>query len=233
MLCVFCILIKAYFGALGRYPGFPDDAALRVSGGVYTTVRNCTFKDLGGGGLVVGNSSLHLTVIDNTFARLGQSGIMLLGNFTAQPNYADILHNKIYDIGLIHGSAGGIVLSAASFVTVRFNTINNIARWGIHVRHFVGGMYGSTWGGKSYHNVIEYNHISNTGTTTSALGGISLISVYGDTDLTNSIIRFNCVKNVIGYADYTQRPYYTYGIFLDNEASGCVPAWSRSLLQPN
>ena len=34
------------------------------------------------------------------------------------------------------------------------------------------------------------------------------------------MIRYNCIKDAIGYGKLDERPYYTYGIFLDNEASG-------------
>ena len=202
------------FSERPEYAGFPDDGALRVSGGDGVVVKNCTFKELGGAGIVASNGTRNLVIEDNVLLHLGQSGIMLIGNETSEPRRVTIRDNRIQHVGKIHVSAGGVILSAASHVTISHNLITNTARWGIHIRDRGNG------GGSSMNNLVEYNRLHDLGEMSSALGGISLIAQYEAVNRVNSTIRYNCVKNVIGFGNPLLRPYYSYGIFLDNLASG-------------
>ena len=196
--------------------GFPDDAAVRISGGRDVAVRNCTFRELGGGGVAVGNGSAGVAIAGNVFERLGQSAVIFVGNATSQATDSEILDNRMTDIGTIHGSAGGVVLSSASRIRVARNDISKIARWGVHVRHFAP----ESVGGPSLANVVEHNRVVETGETTAALGAISTTGVWHNAGLTNSVIRYNCVRDTIGFDKGNARPDETFGIYLDNEASG-------------
>ena len=175
--------------------GFPDDAAVRISGGRDVAVRNCTFRELGGGGVAVGNGSAGVAIAGNVFERLGQSAVIFVGNATSQATDSEILDNRMTDIGTIHGSAGGVVLSSASRIRVARNDISKIARWGVHVRHFAP----ESVGGPSLANVVEHNRVVETGETTAALGAISTTGVWHNAGLTHSVIRYNCVRDTIGF----------------------------------
>ena len=146
----------------------------------------------------------------------GQSAVIFVGNATSQATDSEILDNRMTDIGTIHGSAGGVVLSSASRIRVARNDISKIARWGVHVRHFAP----EAVGGPSLANVVEHNRVVETGETTAALGAISTTGVWHNAGLTNSVIRYNCVRDTIGFDKGNARPDETFGIYLDNEASG-------------
>ena len=75
-------------------------------------------------------------------------------------------------------------------------------------------------GGPSLANVVEHNRVVETGETTAALGAISTTGVWHNAGLTNSVIRYNCVRDTIGFDKGNARPDETFGIYLDNEASG-------------
>ena len=67
---------------------------------------------------------------------------------------------------------------------------------------------------------LELNRLENLGEKTRDLGGLSFI---GD-GITNTIVKNNCVKNVIGFDTNPNgtilTPFFNWGIYLDNDASG-------------
>lgn len=77
-----------------------------------------------------------------------------------------------------------------------------------------------TFGRCRYGNRVERNHLSQLAQTTRDLGGLSFIG-QGHTD---TIVRHNCVKDVIGMdiddSGRLMRPFYSWGVYLDNFATG-------------
>ena len=73
---------------------------------------------------------------------------------------------------------------------------------------------------KQIEDYFDKEVIENLGEKTRDLGGLSFI---GD-GITNTIVKNNCVKNVIGFDTNPNgtilTPFFNWGIYLDNDASG-------------
>ena len=89
----------------------------------------------------------------------------------------------------------------------------------------------------SLDNVVERNRVARVGLATKDLGGISVIA-YGMAPPTRTALRENCVADVLGVfsavagaAGELVSPFMTWGIYLDNEASGY--AVSRNVVARN
>ena len=76
-------------------------------------------------------------------------------------------------------------------------------------------------------NLVAANRLAWLGEQTKDLGAISLIG-YSGGPLTGSVIRDNCVRDVVGVYSgddgVLHVGYYTWGIYLDNEANGYLVA---------
>ena len=68
--------------------GCPADAAVAVSRSSDVTVTNCTFLALGGGAVLIANSSSRVHVRANRFLNIGQSGVMFVGNNSNQATHS-------------------------------------------------------------------------------------------------------------------------------------------------
>ena len=129
--------------------------------------------------------------------------------------------NTIEHVGLRLASVGGIFCSACSNTTLRGNTVRYSPRWGVAIRSQSPGGPAD-----SQNNLVERNRLRFLGLATKDFGGISPIAYEGAPG-SNSTIRYNCVRDVIGVdttkhgvVSHWRRPYMSYGIYLDNEASG-------------
>jgi parallel beta-helix repeat protein len=98
------------------------------------------------------------------------------------------------EIGTILASAGGVLITSASNITVSLNNISECARWGIAVR--------SNGKAQSYNNTIERNWIRRTGLRTADFGGISFIDHgAGHGNTTGNRVLGNCVRESHGMRD--------------------------------
>ena len=197
-------------------PAMPSDAAVRVSDARGVRFVGCSFARLGGGGVHVGNRSRDVEVVGSRFDRPGQSGVVLTGNATAQPQRVLVENCSFVRPGTILSSAAGILGSSASFCTFRANTVFNSSRWGIALR--------SNGATASRANLVELNLVEGAGQQTRDLGGISLIGAHvADVGTT---IRSNCVRGMVGTDTNPDgqllRPFFTWSVYLDNNASGFV-----------
>eukprot|EP00041_Stephanoeca_diplocostata_P023079 m.561114 g.561114 ORF g.561114 m.561114 type:complete len:121 (+) comp22212_c3_seq4:421-783(+) len=66
------------FSVSATSPGMPRDAAIVLSRASQVELSNCSFAQLGGGGVHVTNGSTDVLVTASQFAHLGQSGVMVL-----------------------------------------------------------------------------------------------------------------------------------------------------------
>ena len=112
----------------------PHDAAVAVSNSKNVSLWNCTFMSVAGCGVVVGNSSTGVVVAASTFTETGQSGVLFVGNDTTQARECTVSSNTMRGVGAVLSSAGGVVVSSASNLTISDNHISDSARWGIAVR---------------------------------------------------------------------------------------------------
>jgi hypothetical protein len=201
--------VQEGFNVADQSPGCPHDGAVAISRSTDVMVRNCTFLALGGGGVLVGNASTRVSVEDSSFVSIGQSAVMFVGNETTQATDASVIRNTIDGVGVLLASAGGVLVTSASNVSIRSNRITNSSRWGVAVR--------SNPGAASYNITVEGNTIINTGLTTADFGAISFIdhTVPGEVaarastlsaitahgPLIRSSVRNNCVRSSMGMRD--------------------------------
>ena len=195
-------------------PAMPSDAAVRISDARGVRIVGCSFARLGGGGVHVGNRSRDVEVVGSRFDRPGQSGVVLTGNSSAQPRRVLVENCSFVRPGSILSSAAGILGSSASACTFRANRVFNSSRWGIALR--------SNGATASRQNLVELNLVEGAGQQTRDLGGISLIGAHvADVGTT---IRSNCVRGMVGTdtnpAGILLRPFFTWSVYLDNNASG-------------
>ena len=196
--------------------GIPHSTAVRISGAKDIMVSDCRFESLAGGGVSIAYGSRRVKVENSTFSRLGQSGVMLIGNKTTQPTNCAVVDNHVEHVGMILFSAAGVYVSTGSDIAIVSNDISYSSRWGIAVRSE------ETSYSPSYRNLIALNRVYHTGLATSDLGAISVISWLGGPNV-NTTIEYNCVRDVVGLSTddgMIRSPYNARGLYLDNEASG-------------
>ena len=202
------------FNILPSSIGMPSDSSIHISQSKNINITNCLFHHLGSGGIHITNQSTNINIVKNTFNKIGQSPIIFTGNTTSQARHCLVQSNLIDGVGEILASAGGVLVSSGSYIHIKENNISNCSRWGIAIRSNDGP------NGMSIHNIVELNRLENLGEKTRDLGGLSFI---GD-GITNTIVKNNCVKNVIGFDTNPNgtilTPFFNWGIYLDNDASG-------------
>ena len=197
--------------------GIPHDAALRVSGATNVDIIGCSFANLAGAGVSIGNGSQYVAVLDSDFSWIGQSAIMILGNTTNQPTEITVANNVIDHVGVNLYAAAGVFASTTSHSNISRNEIRYSTRWGIAVRSEEATRSASR------HNVIDRNKIQHTALATSDMGAISVIAFEVPPDANTSITN-NCVRDAVGWATESdgsiKSPYNSRGLYLDNYASG-------------
>ena len=201
------------FNAVPSDPGIPHDAAVAVSNSSGVLLQNCTFLALGGCGVVIGNRSTAVVVNASTFTDMGQSAVLFVGNDTSQARECVVSGNVMRGIGTILASAGGVVASSASNLSVTHNDISDCSRWGIAVR--------SNPSAGSWNNSIgPGNRIVRTGLTTADFGAISFIDHTNPPNVSGNRIVGNCVRDTRSMRDTMWR-----GVFGDVLSA----FWGRSV----
>jgi hypothetical protein len=139
-------------------------------------IEKCLFSDLGGNALFFNHYNHRAEVAGNTFTRLGDSAICLVGKSHLQTDQTSccpscgcphpwgwsepsseipceclIRDNLIHDIGLIGKQVAGIFLSLSMKITIQHNHIYHTPRAGICLND-------GQWGG----HLIEFNDIHDT-----------------------------------------------------------------------
>ena len=174
------------------------------------------------------SESRNVIIAGNEIGPVAGNGIYLgtsYGSF-GKSNGAQIIHNRIHDIGRVYFESSGIWFQAADNVTIAHNQIENAAQFGI-----AGG---SVWGTEDavHDALIEYNTVRNANQQTADGGAIKLIGAQAD--LMNSHIRHNLVtgtRQLMNRADGTFWPPdyentrewpspISWAIYTDGKASG-------------
>ena len=210
--------VQTGFNEKSSDAGCPHDGAVVISNATNVTLRACNFLGLSGGGVIVGNTSTEVAVLDSNFSEIGQSGVMFIGNDTTQPRGAVVEGNTMVGIGTILASAGGVLITSGSSITVRRNNISECSRWGVALR--------SNHNATSEFNVIEENRVVRTGLVTADFGAISMIDHSGG-HAQGNVVRGNCVRDVRGMRDqmFHGKPaalltsFWGRGLYLDDHTS--------------
>jgi Right handed beta helix region len=158
------------------------------------TIENCTLSDLGGGGIIVGYD-VRLPVKEGYPAESSPSKNTLYNNF-------------IFNGGLVHPSAVGILIMQANNTLISHNEVYNFPYSGISC--------GWTWGeGENYSkaNRIEFNHIHHVMNDLDDGGGIYTLGHQPNASITNNHIHdINRPFGAIGS--------FNNGIFFDEGSRG-------------
>lgn len=103
------------------------------------TVDGCTFRDLGGNGILMTDSSIRVNIRNSRFYRISMSAIVIGNRTTAWENPQNrnfdinIVNNNLHTVGHDYPAAGGIYVSMVDGMRILHNTIENTAYSGITV----------------------------------------------------------------------------------------------------
>jgi parallel beta-helix repeat protein len=192
----------------------PVPAAVRGTGLRNVVFERCTFRNLGTWAMELGRSTQDCRVSACTFHDLGGGGIKLGDDQRHQSAHDrtrgnEITDCEIADVGRVFDSAVGIWVGQASD--------NRIAHNHIHDLHYSGISVGWTWGYEesfNINNLVEKNHIHHvgqrSGESAPLLADMGAIYMLGGR--AGTIIRDNLIHDVRGLR-------LGWGIYLDEGCS--------------
>jgi len=185
-----------------------EGSAILINGAKHTVIAGNTIYNAGGNGINI-QDGFENTVSGNDIYEVGGNGIIISGGNrkTLIPAKNRAENNYIRHVGVFTKASSGIFCSGVGNI-IAHNLIRSTPRIGI-------------WFDGNNH-VIEYNHVHNVNQETQDSGAI--YSCARDWTKRGSIVRFNYIHNTGGYGrkdtkDPWQRPFYTYGIYLDDFTS--------------
>ncbi len=193
----------------------PDDAAIWLNGAKNCSVENCKFESISGYAVKLEQKSHENEIISNSMKKLGQGGVILLGNAANQPYDNTIAGNDIQDCGQVYKHVAGVYITTGSGNRVAHNRIHRVPRYGISFKSY-------DQNNSSHNNIAEYNEIIDSNLETNDTGAIETLG--RDNQLSGNIIRFNLIRNVVGMKTTPDGefliPHFTWGIYLDDYSSG-------------
>ncbi len=184
--------------------GMGQEGVFHFRGATSCAVERCRFRNIGRYAVCLDRSGDN-HVIGNDVTHSGEGGILLLNSAANE-----VSDNHIQDCGLVYKHIGGVVLQdpGSKDNLIAHNLIHEMSRYGITLKS-VGT-----------HNTVEYNDLYNLDTETFDTGGIEVTQQERDFR-SGSIIRYNRVRDVIGYSSDNGRPVFlSWGIYLDSFAGG-------------
>jgi parallel beta-helix repeat protein len=193
----------------------PADSAIWLNGAKNCSIQDCVFDGVSGYAVRLAQRSHENKIIGNSMKKLGQGGVILLGNTANQPYNNIIEDNDIQDCGKIYKHVAGVYITTGSGNKVAHNNIYRMPRYGISFKSY-------DQNNSSHNNIAEYNRIIDTNLETNDTGAIETLG--RDYQLSGNIIRFNLIRNVVGLNTTPDgkiiTPYFTWGIYLDDYSSG-------------
>jgi parallel beta-helix repeat protein len=193
----------------------PADSAIWFAGAKNCSVEDCTFTNVNGYAVKIEQRSNENQIINNKMMKLGQGGVILIGDTPTQPFNNLIAGNDIQDCGQIYKHVAGVYITTGSGNKVAHNRIHRVPRYGISFKSFGEGA-------SSHNNIAEYNEIIDSNLETNDTGAIETLG--RDHQLSGNIIRFNLIRNVVGMNTTPEgkivTPHFTWGIYLDDYSSG-------------
>ena len=183
-------------------------SAIVVNGAKNIVIARCTIINAGGHGIDI-NDGFQDTVIGNDIYEVGEKGIFISGGdrTTLAPGENRIDNNYIHHVGVFSKTGSGIECRGVGNIVTN-NLIHTTPRVGIWI--------------EGNDHLIEYNHIHHVNQETQDSGAI----YFGQVDWTKrgNVVQFNYIHDSGGYGRTTsgtwQTPFDTYGIYLDDWASG-------------
>jgi parallel beta-helix repeat protein len=193
----------------------PADAAIHFSGARNCNVRDSVFTCLAGYAVRMEEGSHDNVVVYNTMNRIGQGGVIMVGDTATQAHDNLIAANTMTDLGLIYKHVAGVYVTTGSGNRIAHNRIHRVPRYGISLKSFNEESY-------SHDNIVEYNELIDLNLETNDTGAIETLG--RDRKDSGNIIRYNLIRNVVGLKTSPEgemmSPYFTWGIYLDDYSSG-------------
>jgi len=120
-------------------------------------MTNCLFTKTGGNALYVSGAALELSVSNNEFAGIGDTGIIFAGKRHQSsgsslifPRLSQISNNYIHDQGYYEKHAVGIFVATADRIVISNNLVHDVPRACVNINDpFYGG------------HIVEYNRMYN------------------------------------------------------------------------
>lgn len=208
----------------GRDVGGFAQAAVEVPGAIYgegvrrCTFQGCTIAHVGTYGLELARGCHENRILDCTFTDLGAGGIKIGETVIRDDGAEQTYGNEIQDCTI---RDGGRMFHSAVGIWIGQSPNNRILRNEIADLYYTGISIGWTWGyGRSLAggNRVEDNHVHHIGVRSdgdgpilSDMGGIYTLGIQEGT-----LIRHNCFHDIAGLR------YGGWGIYFDEGSTGIV-----------
>ena len=193
------------------------DAAIWLSRARHIAIEDSHFVNLGGYAVRLDQQSHQNEIVGNTIRRMGQGGVIMLGETASQPYDNLVAANEMSDLGLVYKHVAGVYVTTGSGNRIVHNRIHRVPRYGISLKSY-------STAASSHNNLVEFNEIVDSNLETNDTGAIETLG--RDQKYSGNIIRFNWIENVVGVASTEageiRRPYFTWGIYLDDYSSGTL-----------
>lgn len=202
-----------------------ESNAVRLLNANHCQFVGCTFRNLGGGAIVINGTSTGNDILGCEVAETGAGGFTLNSHpdnlYALDPERYDrptttcgnrLLGNHIHHIGRIWKHGAGVYLHATADNEVMYNDIHDTSRHGVIATGPCGG------------NEISFNRILNTNLETGDSGAIHTYTTWHAK--TGNRIRNNIIGDVVGMGTTIDgqivRPHYTWGVYLDNDTDNTL-----------
>ena len=183
------------------------------------TVNDCTFRDLGGNGILMKDSSTKVRICNSRFHRISMSA-MLIGNHTtdwANPQNRnidiEIINNHLHTIGYEYPAAGGIYVSIVDGLRILHNTIEKTAYSGVTVgwgwspvSYSLGELVNIRDAEIAYNKIIDFMQLMRDGAAIYVLGA----NCTWDHEEQFNFMHDNYAEREL-YRDASKRGYYMDG----------------------
>ncbi|MEO6437162.1 MAG: right-handed parallel beta-helix repeat-containing protein [Tepidisphaeraceae bacterium] len=195
----------------------PLIAAVHGQGLRHVVFERCTFRNLGTWALELGRSTQNARVVQCAFRDLGGGGIKLGDGAIRQGDAEQTFGNQIIDCEV---AGGGQMFSSAVGIWLGQGFDNRIAHNDIHDLLYSGISVGWTWGYETSlnrGNVVEKNRIHHIGTRASGEGPLlaDMGAIYLLGGRQGTVVRDNVIHDVHGLR-------LGWGIYLDEGCSNVI-----------
>jgi len=193
-----------------------DDSAIWLWAAQNCRIARCTFRDVGGYGVMLRDASTHNEIVENEIVGAGQGGVYLNGFAQVprkpapggqRPAHNRVAGNHIHHCGAFYVHVAGVYLACTEHNVVAHNYIHDMTRYAISLKQACPG------------NIVEYNEVRRTNLATRDTGAIEMAC-----NRAGSIVRYNLIVDSFG-CGFDRRagrhlcPQDACAIYLDNMSS--------------